>query len=824
MRIPLSWLREIVEIPADVTAAEIADALTGLGFEEEEIDYFGSDLRGPVVVGQVLEFVEEPQANGKTIRWCQVDVGGKVHGIVCGARNFFVGDKVVVSLPGAVLPGGFAIAARKTYGHTSDGMICSARELQFSDDHDGIIRLGELGLDPALGTDAIELLGLRDEVIDASVLPDRGYAMSMRGIARELAALKGWKWQDPADLKAEIVSHKEAVNAAIVDETAASRIVLRTVSGFDASVKSPIWMQRRLFLCGMRSISFAVDVTNYVMLEMGQPLHAFDADKLKGAIKVERAGKALTLKTLDEVDRTLDPNDIVIADDSGAIALAGTMGGASTEISDSTQRIVIEAARFSAADVARTSRSHKLSSEASRRFERGVDAALPPYASARAVALLAEFGGAKEIGGVDVDKRPGATVINMAADYPSRRVGADFSTAEVVNALQSVGCKVSGTDTLSVEVPSWRTDLIGSAELSEEVVRLCGYERIPSTLPSAPPGLGLTHSQRLRRDVARLLAEAGVVEVLSYPFMGDADLDAMRIEASDARRNAVILANPITSESPAMRTTILAPLLNTAKRNAGRGHKNVAVYELGLVVLSDGATTARILGTSARPSDAELAALNAEVPVQPWYVGAVLSGAVERGQAFNAPSENWDWQSTIALAQRVVNAANASAEVVATVNEPWHPGRCGAIAVDGAVIGFAGELHPRVVEAFGLPARACAFEIDLDALALMSSGVVAAQPVFTFPKATQDVALVVDEATPVESLRRIVEKAAGDLLEKAEVFDIYIGEPVPAGKKSVAIALTFRVGDRTLTDAEVLAAREAAIAAAAEAFGAIQRA
>jgi phenylalanyl-tRNA synthetase beta chain len=273
-----------------------------------------------------------------------------------------------------------------------------------------------------------------------------------------------------------------------------------------------------------------------------------------------------------------------------------------------------------------------------------------------------------------------------------------------------------------------------------------------------------------------------------------------------------------------MRTTILAPLLNTAKRNAGRGHKNVAVYELGLVVLSDGPTSARILGTDVRPSDADLDALNAEVPVQPWYVGAVLSGSVERGQAFNAPAENWDWQSTIALAHRVVNTANVSTEMVATENSPWHPGRCAAIAVDGAVIGFAGELHPRVVEAFGLPTRACAFEIDLDALSRMTTGVVTAKPVFTFPKATQDVALVVDENTSVEALRKVVARAAGELLESADVFDIYVGEPVPAGKKSVAIALTFRVGDRTLTDAEVLAAREAAIAAAAEAFGAVQRA
>ncbi len=365
MRIPISWLKEFVEIPSETKIEDISAVLTKLGFEEEEIIHHGEDLRGPVVVGKVLDFVEEPQANGKTIRWCQVEVGqGQINGIVCGASNFFIGDKVVVSLPGASLPGGFEIAARKTYGHVSDGMICSAKELRFSEDHNGIIRLEELGLDPELGTDAIELLQLKEEVLDISVLPDRGYAMSIRGVARELANATGWKWQDPANIKNDLKSSPNAVSAEILDQTAASRIVLRTLSDFDSNRKSPLWMQRRITLAGMRPISLAVDVTNYVMLELGQPLHAFDADKLNGGIKVRRAGENIKLKTLDDFDRKLDARDIVIADDSGAIALAGTMGGATTEISDSTKNIVIEAACFSFGDIARTSRSHKLSSEA----------------------------------------------------------------------------------------------------------------------------------------------------------------------------------------------------------------------------------------------------------------------------------------------------------------------------------------------------------------------------------------------------------------------------------------------------------------------------
>ncbi|MEY3278503.1 MAG: hypothetical protein RLZZ426_989, partial [Actinomycetota bacterium] len=347
MRIPLSWLREYIAIPSEATAQDIADTLTRIGFEEEEIESFGADIVGPIVVGQIIEFVEEPQSNGKVIRWCQVQVGpDTINGIVCGARNFFVGDKVVVSLPGAVLPGGFAIAGRKTYGHVSDGMICSAKELTLSEDHEGIIRLSELGIDAEIGSDAIELLGLIDDVIDISVLPDRGYAMSMRGIARELSTATGWSWIDPADIACAVTSSKGAIQGSIVDKGSATRLVLRTLDGFDSTAISPQWMQRRLFLAGMRSISLAVDVTNYVMIETGQPLHAFDALKLQGDIQVRNAGEGVVLETLDHVKRELAPTDIVIADDRGPVALAGTMGGADTEISNTTSKIVIEAACF----------------------------------------------------------------------------------------------------------------------------------------------------------------------------------------------------------------------------------------------------------------------------------------------------------------------------------------------------------------------------------------------------------------------------------------------------------------------------------------------
>ena len=824
MRIPVSWLKEFVEIPAKTTIEDISAIYTRLGFEEEEIIKYGDDLRGPIVVGKVLEFVEEPQANGKTIRWCQVQVGAKkVHRIVCGASNFLVGDKVVVSLPGACLPGGFEIAARKTYGHISDGMICSARELNLSDDHNGIIRLIELGLDPELGTDAIELLQLREEVLDISVLPDRGYAMSMRGVARELAKATGWKWNDPASIDSSISANKSAVIVNIVDKTTVSRIVLRTLKDFDPLAKSPLWMQRRITLAGMRSISLAVDVTNYVMLELGQPLHAFDANKLKGGIKVDRAGKNASLKTLDEVNRKLDSQDIVIADDSGAIALAGTMGGASTEISDKTTNIVIEAACFTAGDIARTSRAHKLSSEASRRFERGTDHELGPIASARAVSLLTEFGNAKEVGAVEADIRKPATPITVDTDFAFKRVGVDYTKDEVISALESVGCQVKTSgDKYEVTVPSWRTDLQMTEDLSEEVARINGYDRIPSIVPQAVAGNGLTDLQRLRRSVARMLSENGLVEVLSYPFMSMTELDSLRIPADDGRRVAMELLNPLSAEQPYMRTTILAPLLATARRNLGRGHTNVAVYEQGLIVLPTDGPKAEILSVEKRPTDKQLAKLNEAVPVQPWYVGAVLCGDRENGDALTSAKEKWDWQKAISLAIEVVNLNHVSASVLQTDQAPWHPGRCAAIVMGNNIVGFAGELHPRVVQEYGLPLRSCAFELDVEAISYLNSEVVTASRIKTFPLAKIDLAFVVDHKMPVSVVVRAIESAGIEELDSVDLFDVYQGEQVPQGSKSVAVSLTFRALDRTLTDAEIADLRLRAISAA-EALGATLR-
>ncbi|MEO6115360.1 MAG: phenylalanine--tRNA ligase subunit beta, partial [Pseudolysinimonas sp.] len=546
MRIPLSWLGEWVDLPDDVSLESVHEALVKVGFEEEDVHTF--DVTGPVVVGQVLSVEPEAQSNGKTINWCQVDVGeAEPRGIVCGAHNFAAGDKVVVTLPGAVLPGPFPIAARKTYGHTSDGMIASARELGLGDEHDGILRLADLGLDDApVGADAIHLLGLDDAAVEINVTPDRGYAFSIRGVAREYSHSTGAAFRDPA--LAVTVAPGTGFDVKI-DDTAPIRgtvgsraFATRVVRGVDVTLPTPPWMVARLILAGMRSISLPVDITNYVMLELGQPTHGYDLGKLTGGFVVRRAAAGEKLTTLDGVVRTLSPEDLLITDGSGPIGLAGVMGGATTEISDATTDVLVEAANFDPITVARTARRHKLPSEASRRFERGVDPTLGPIAAQRVVDLLVSLAGgtADPLGSV-YDVYPAPTPIAFDPAKPAAVIGVEYSEPEVHDSLVMIGATVDsvGGDRWTVTPPPWRPDLTDQLTLVEEVARIVGYDRIPSVLPIAPPGRGLTRAQSARRRAAATLAAAGATEVLAYPFTSAASLTLFTPELP-----ATKLANP----------------------------------------------------------------------------------------------------------------------------------------------------------------------------------------------------------------------------------------------------------------------------------------
>ncbi|MFJ8534946.1 phenylalanine--tRNA ligase subunit beta [Streptomyces sp. NPDC093591] len=836
MRVPLSWLREYVDLPATETGRDVQAKLISAGLEVESVEHLGADLKGPLVVGQVLT-IEELTEFKKPIRFCTVDVGqangtGEPQELICGARNFQVGDKVVVVLPGAVLPGGFAIAARKTYGRVSHGMICSTGELGMGDDGThGIIVLPP---ETEVGKDAIELLELVDEVLDIAVTANRGDCLSIRGVARETAIAYGIPLRDPALLD---VPGPNAFGypVQVSDPLGCDRFTARTVTGLSPEARSPIWLQRRLQKVGMRPISLAVDVTNYVMMELGQPLHAYDRNLVQGTIGVRRAAEGEKLVTLDGVERKLHAEDLVITDERGPIGLAGVMGGANTEIADhedvenATTDVVIEAAHFDQVAIARTARRHKLSSEASRRFERGVDPAAAAAAAQRTVDLLVLLaGGTAEAGVTEVVTPSGPHTITAPADHPDKVAGVVYGRETVVRRLQEIGCDVYGQDELIVTVPSWRPDLLEPNDLAEEVIRLEGYENLPSTLPKPPSGRGLTHRQRLHRRVGRALAGAGYVEAPNYPFVSEQVFDQLGLAADDPARRVVKLVNPLNDEEPALRTSLLPGLLGALRRNDGRGSHDLALFETGLVFQPrEERRVAGHLPVDRRPTDEEIAALNAVLPEQPRHVAAVLAGAREQA-GWWGKGRPADYADAIEAARLVAREAGAELIVRSGQYGPWHPGRCAALAitVEGAerVIGHAGELHPRVLKALGLPARTCAMELDLDALEQVGDGTPQAPSISTFPVATQDVALVVDKPVPAAEVEAALRDGAGELLEAIRLFDVYVNdEQLGDGKKSLAYALRFRAADRTLTVDEASAARDAAVALAGERTGAVLR-
>ena len=853
-RIPLSWLAEHVALPAGATAESVAADLVRVGLEEEAIH--AAAVTGPLVIGEVVERTPEPQKNGKTINWCRVDVGTHgepldgdgvgPRGIVCGAHNFDVGDRVVVALPGAVLPGPFPIASRKTYGHLSDGMICSARELGLGEDHDGVIVISRLGLDAEPGTDARELLGLGEEVLEINVTPDRGYCFAMRGVAREYGHSTGAAFTDPG--LPGVVTDGAAVtrpagggfaveladDAPIDGAPGCDRFVAQVVRGVAASGPSPSWMQRRLTQAGMRPISLAVDVTNYVMLDLGQPLHAYDLGLLAEPVVVRRARPYDALTTLDGTARTLHDEDLVITDSPDGrrggrvLGLAGVMGGAETEVGEATTDLLIESAHFDPVSVARTSRRHRIPSEAAKRFERGVDPQVARVAVARAVDLLVEHGGGVADDAVtDVDRTAPTPVVELPADLPARLVGVPYTRDEVTQTLTAIGCSVDAADErLLVTVPSWRPDLRVAVDLVEEVARLRGYDAIPSVLPAAPAGRGLTQEQRVRRAVARTLADDGWTQTLSYPFVGADQHDGLGLPGDDDRRRALRLVNPLADTQPEMRTNLLTTLLETARRNVGRGASDLALYEIGLVTRPvDDAPRAPTLPGAVRPSDQDLARLAAAVPPQPRRVAGFLAGARERA-GWWGPGRRADHADAIAAAVLVADTVGVPLTVTADAGHaPWHPGRTARLELaDGTLVGHAGELHPQVLARLDLPARGVAFEVDLDVLLRAApTEPLQAAPVSTFPVAKEDLALVVDAAVAAADVESAVRAGAGDLLEDLHLFDVFTGPQVGEGKKSLAFSLRLRAVDRTLTAADAAAVREAAVTEAGRRVGAVLR-
>jgi phenylalanyl-tRNA synthetase beta chain len=841
MRVPLSWLREYVDVPADAAPEDVLAALVRVGFEEEDVHRF--ELQGPIVVGEVLEFVEEPQSNGKTIRWCQVQVapqgetaadgGPAVHGIVCGARNFFVGDKVAVTLPGSVLPGPFPIAARKTYGHVSDGMIASAKELGLGEEHSGILRLVELGIDAPVGTDAISLLGLDDVAVEINVTPDRGYALSIRGVAREYSHATGADFRDPGVRAWADVSHTTDAFTSVVADGApirgrvgASEFVTRIVRDVDPTRPTPSWMVARLTLAGIRSLGILIDITNYVMLELGQPLHGYDLDTLTGGITVRRASAGEKLQTLDGKVRDLHVEDLLITDGSGPIGLAGVMGGGTTEMTQATRNVLIEAATFDPVTIARTARRHKLPSEASRRFERGVDPNVPFVAAQRAVDLMVAYAG-----GTD-DREGGALLtgyelpgIELPFGFVEGLIGVDYTRDEVVGALEMIGAAVrEGEGVFAVFPPSWRPDLTDKWTLAEEVARIEGYDRIPSILPTPPSGRGLTTAQQGRRRVGNALAAAGYVETPSFPFTTEEQND-LHGSASGGHLPSVKLANPLDGQAPFLRRSLIPALLRVAHRNVARGLTDLAVFEIGTVFLPQpGVTygTEFVPPLAVRPDAATLAALDASIPPQHRHVAVLLTGWIAPKQPGAAASAA-GLADALDAVRTIASAAGVTIDVAQGERAALHPGRTGVLSVGTTEVGYVGELLPAVAEAADLPGRVIVAELDLDLVLSLAGEKVVAASLSGYPAATQDVSLVVGDDVPAAEVRAALVDGAGALLESLRLVDDYRGAGVPDGAKSLTFALRFRAPDRTLTAAEATEAKLAGVAAAAARYGATLR-
>ncbi|MBP2436116.1 phenylalanine--tRNA ligase subunit beta [Microbacterium amylolyticum] len=830
MRIPLSWLREYVAVPGEATADDVFETLVSVGFEEEEA--IGFDVTGPVVVGQVVSFDVEPQKNGKNIRWCQVDVGeahGGVRGVVCGAQNFHPGDKVVVTLPGAVLPGPFPIAARKTYGHTSDGMIAAAGELGLTDDADGIIRLSEWGLDPEVGSDAIALLGLDDVAVDVNVTPDRGYALSIRGIAREYALATGAAFSDPADRPASEIAAGDGFPLTVRDdnpirgEQGVKQFVLRTVTGVDPTRPTPTWMRARLQLAGLRSLGLLVDITNYVMLELGNPIHGYDADRLTGGITVRRAAEGEKLTTLDGTQRVLSDEDLLITDESGPIGLAGVMGGETTELSGETTNVVVEAATFESVSIARTARRHKLPSEASKRFERGVDPLVARAAAQRVVDLMVDLaGGTAGEQGASLDDSFSARTIHLPDGFVAGLIGVDYAPERIREILEAIGCRVETSEGgFAVSAPSWRPDIEDKWSLAEEVARVDGLDKVPSILPIAPSGRGYTREQQARRTVANSLAAAGLVEVQAFPFVKDEE-NALHGSASGEVLPSVRLQNALDQTRPYLRRSLIPGLLHVAHRNLSRGTTDLSLFEIGNVFLPEPGVTYGTSFNAARaekPSDEVLAQILASIPPQPRHVALLFAGDVSGKQPGHA-AEPAGLSVAIDAVRTIASAAGVDISVSQGERAALHPGRTGVLTVRGEEVGYVGELLPQVAKDADLMGRVTVAELDLDRVIALAGERVTVSSLSTFPAATQDVSLVLGADVPAAAVRDALTQGAGDLLERVSLVDDYRGQGIDEGQKSLTFALRFRAADRTLTAAEATEAKLAGVAVTEQRFGA----
>jgi phenylalanyl-tRNA synthetase beta chain len=799
MRVPLSWLADHVDV--DVPAATLAEKLTFAGVEIETIHRVGDDLAG-ILTARVLEVTQHPDADRLVL--VRIDAGGEERLVVCGARNFAPGDVVPWAAPGAKLPGGVEIGRRKVRGALSDGMLASARELGVFDDHSGILVLPP---DTPVGVDVVEAVELRDTVLEVKTAPNRGDILSMRGIAREVALLLGNELK-PLDLTVPEAGPPAAdlASVAVEDAEGCPLYAARVIQGLDAARPSPLWMARRLYLYGQRPLGAVVDVTNYLLLDQGQPLHAFDLDLVPGRrIVVRRAAEGETLRTLDGRDRALTPQDTVITSGAQVLALAGIMGGEDTEVRAGTTEVLLESAHFPPASVRRTMRRLGMNTEGGQRWARGVDPAGAEPVCDQAARLMATLAGGTVAAG-RLRAGPGVgerEAIRLDWGRSAERLGAPADPEFAAAQLRRYGCRteVVAPRTVLAVPPSWRFDLELWADLEEEVARGWGYDQVPATLPAATGGR-LTATQRLRRQARTALAGMGVTEVQTYPFLSQAAFDRLELPADDSRRRTLRLANPISEEAPELRTTLLPGLAEMAGRNLARGLDGVAVYELGAVFLP-------VRGGA--------------LPDEPLTLGVLLAGQAPAGR-FDDPRRPFDFADAKGVAEGLVAALGVpGVGYRAEEPPPYHPGRCAAVLLEDRPVGLLGQLHPRVAVAWELPAATFAVELELAPLLAAVPRMRPAPTPSPYPELTFDVAFLVPPGVAESDLEAALREAGGDLLTRLTLFDAYEGPPLPPGHRNLAYRVALQAADRTLTDADGAAIRDRMAAQAAARTQAVLR-
>ncbi|WP_336250285.1 phenylalanine--tRNA ligase subunit beta [Stomatohabitans albus] len=797
MKVCISWLREYVD--TDLSAHAIADIFTLLGFEVERVWQPLAEVEGVVAV-QVEE--KTPVEGSNKLNMCKVFDGTNHHMIICGASNYDVGAVVPGALPGAVLPGGFTIGRRKMMGLVSNGMLASAKELGIGDDSAGIWVLGDHA--PALGTNIAQWLGLDEWVLDIDITPHSGHAATIWGLARELAAKTG------APLKAPLSSHQvpepvtpiEGLPKVVIEEPSeCRRFDGRLIT--DLTVQpSPPQVQVRLALSGFRPINAVVDATNYAMLETGHPTHAFDASTVHGDIRVRNANEHETLLTLDDTERTLVPDDVVIADDAGAIAIAGVMGGARTEVTEETTTVYLETAAWDPRRVLRTARRHQLFSEARARFERRVSAETVPLGAQRVTDLLHAWSGGTVVGGADYYPIPDQPVtITIDPAYVRRLIGVPIENAEQIRILHALECRVDTCDEglLAVVPPPWRPDLTIAADLVEEIARVYGYDQIEPRVPATgkPGRRGPDHQAELA--IRERLAGAGWTEVLSYPFTSMKALEQLGLDANDSRLDPVRLVNPLSRDEEVLRTTMVCGLAEVLAKNVNRGAPQVAVFEIGHVFIRP---TAMEPAFDGGPTGVTL-------PAEPHMVALAacgLFGPARHGE----PTHQADVYDLTGALATMIDGLGFDPNVLTlspTSEMPYHPGRAAVITGPaGEYLGTLGEWHPRVLKAFNLPARSIFAEIRLDRLIALDAPRRQATIPSPLPGLRFDVAVVTDRDEPYRKVYDVVRAAAGDRLTNIGLFDVYEGSSLGEGKRSLAFNVALDDATTQLTDNEEAAA------------------